>query len=59
MLSGRKPAAEVVNLQGDNVLAQMIYGTTFGDFVSLYLALINGLNPSPVDLIQKLKAELA
>ncbi len=59
MLSGKKPAAEVVNLQGDNVLAQMIYGTTFGDFVSLYLALINGLNPSPVDLIQKLKAELA
>lgn len=59
MLSGKKPSAEVVNLQGDTILSQMIYGTTFGDFVSLYLALINGLNPSPVDLIQKLKAELA
>ncbi len=59
MLSGKKPAAEVVNLQGSTVLEQMVYGTTFGDFVSLYLALLNGLNPSPVDLIQKLKAELA
>ena len=59
MLSGKKPSAESVNLQGDTILKQMVYGTTFGDFVSLYLALINGLNPSPVDLIEKLKAELA
>lgn len=59
MLSGKKPSAEVVNLQGESMLQQMIYGTTFGDFVSLYLALLNGLNPSPVDLIEKLKAELA
>jgi glucose/mannose-6-phosphate isomerase len=58
MLSGKKPPAEHVELQGETILQQMIYGTTFGDFVSLYLALINGLNPSPVDLIQKLKAEL-
>lgn len=59
MLSGKKPSAEVVTLQGDTLIQQIIYGTTFGDFVSLYLALLNGLNPSPVDLIQKLKAELA
>ncbi len=58
LLSGKKPAAETVNLVGDNIMKQMIYGTTFGDFVSLYLALINGLNPSPVDLIEKLKQEL-
>ncbi|MCA9334207.1 hypothetical protein KC963_04115, partial [Candidatus Saccharibacteria bacterium] len=30
-----------------------------GDFVSLYTALLNGLNPTPVDLIEKLKKELA
>lgn len=58
MLSGKKPAAHNVDLRGETLLQQMIYGTTFGDFVSLYLALLNGLNPSPVDLIQKLKAEL-
>lgn len=59
LLSGKRPAAQVVELQGDTVLEQMLYGTTFGDFVSLYLALLNGLNPSPVDLIEKMKAELA
>lgn len=58
LLSGRRPAAEVVQLQGDSVLEQMLYGTTFGDFVSLYLALLNGLDPTPVDLIEKMKAEL-
>lgn len=59
MLSGKRPAAHVVQLQGTTVLEHMVYGTTFGDFVSLYVALLNGLNPTPVDLISKLKAELA
>ena len=58
MLSGKKPMAEEVELQGSSILEQMIYGSTFGDFVSLYLALLNGLNPSPVDLIEKFKTEL-
>lgn len=58
MLSGKRPAAHVVQLQGTTILEQMVYGTTFGDFVTLYVALLNGLNPTPVDLITKLKAEL-
>ena len=58
LLSGKKPAAEVVNLEGDNLLEQMIYGVAYGDFVSLYLALLNGLNPTPVEIIEKLKVEL-
>ena len=59
MLSGKRPAAQVVQLQGETVLDQMIYGMGLGVFPSLYLALLNGLNPTPVDLIEKLKAELA
>lgn len=58
MLSGKRPAAHVVQLQGETILEQMVYGTTFGDFVTLYVALLNGLNPTPVDLITKFKAEL-
>lgn len=58
MLSGKRPSAHIVQLNGDSVLEQMLYGTAFGDFVSLYLALLNGLNPTPVELISKLKAEL-
>jgi hypothetical protein len=30
-----------------------------GDFVSLYMGLLNGLNPTPVELIEKFKVELA
>lgn len=59
MLSGKRPAAHVVQLEGESILEQMVYGTAFGDAVSLYVALLNGLNPTPVDLITKLKAELA
>lgn len=58
MLSGKKPNAETVELQGQDILSQMLYGVSFGVFTSLYLALLNGLDPSPVDLIEKFKKEL-
>lgn len=59
LLSGQKPAAETVKLVGSSLIEQMMYGVALGDFVSLYLALLNGLNPTPVDIIEKLKHELA
>lgn len=58
MLSGKRPAAHRVDLQGDTVLRQMLWGVAFGDFVALYVGLLNGLNPTPVDLIERFKAEL-
>ena len=58
LLSGKRPHPEVVTPQGDTLLKQMMWSIQLGDFVSLYLALINGINPSPVDLIEKLKNEL-
>lgn len=59
LLSGMRPAATTVNAQGDSLLAQMVWGSVLGDFVSIYVAILNGVNPTPVDLIEKLKAELA
>lgn len=59
LLSGRRPAAHVVETQGESLVQQLLWTIAYGDFVSLYLALLNGLNPSPVDLIEKLKTELA
>lgn len=59
LLSGKRPAAHALELQGDTFLKQLLWGTVFGDFVSLYVALLNGLNPTPVDLIERLKGELA
>ncbi len=58
LLSGRWPNPHVVEAKGDNLLDQLLYLVALGDFVSIYLALLNGLNPTPVDLIEKFKAEL-
>ncbi len=58
LLSGRRPAPHVVNAVGANLIEQLLWVVAFGDFVSLYLALLNGLNPTPVDLIEKLKQAL-
>lgn len=58
LLSGRRPAPEVVVPEGDSLLKQLLWTVQLGDFVSLYLALLNGLDPTPVDLIEKLKTAL-
>lgn len=59
LLSGRRPHALTVNLQGETVLQQMLWASVLGDFVGIYLALLNGVDPTPVALIEKLKAALA
>jgi len=58
LLSGMRPAPIVVEVQGATVLEQLLWTTAFGDFVTLYTALLNGLNPAPVDLIEKFKKSL-
>jgi hypothetical protein len=30
----------------------------FGDFVSIYTALLSGIDPAPVELVERFKAEL-
>lgn len=55
LLSGKRPAPEVVEVQGTDDLQQLLWAVAFGDFVSIYLALLNGLNPTPVDAIEKFK----
>jgi glucose/mannose-6-phosphate isomerase len=58
MLSGMRPEPFVVEAKGDTILEQLLYLAAFGDFVTLYLGLLNGLDPAPVDLVEKLKVEL-
>jgi len=58
LLSGKRPAPEVVEPVGNTLLQQLLWTSNFGDFTSLYIALLNGLNPTPVDLVEKLKKEL-
>lgn len=58
LLSGQRPAPEIVEVQGSNLLEQLLWTVVFGDFVSIYLALVNGINPTPVELQEKFKLEL-
>ncbi|HEY5140309.1 MAG TPA: bifunctional phosphoglucose/phosphomannose isomerase [Methylococcales bacterium] len=58
LLSGLRPSPIVIDAQGESLLEQLLNTIAFGDFVSIYLALLNNLNPTPVDLIERFKAEL-
>lgn len=58
LLSGMRPAPVIVEPEGKDIPEQLFWTSMLGDFVSIYLALLNGVNPTPVDLVEKLKAEL-
>jgi glucose/mannose-6-phosphate isomerase len=58
LLSGQRPAPQVVVPEGDTLLQQLLWTIALGDFTSLYVALLNGINPTPVDLIETFKKSL-
>lgn len=58
LLSGKRPKATTIDLVGDSLIAQLLWGSILADFVSIYLAILNGVDPTPVVLIEKLKGEL-
>ena len=45
--------------QGQSRLARLMSLIYFGDYLSVYLALLNGTDPTPVRIIENLKKELA
>jgi len=52
-------APDEIWARGNSRLAQMLSLVHFGDYVSLYLAMLNGANPTPVQPIDYLKKRLA
>lgn len=58
MLSGRRPEPLAVQAEGETVLEHLLWTIAYGDFVSIYLGLLNGINPAPVDLVEAFKKEL-
>ncbi len=59
LLSGLRPKSTIVPIAGDSVLKQMLWGGILADFVSIYVAILNNVDPTRVDLIEKFKLELA
>jgi glucose/mannose-6-phosphate isomerase len=54
-----KARVHVVEGKGESPLAQLLWTVYLGDFTSLYLAFLNGVNPASIDAINFLKGELA
>lgn len=59
LLSGKRPKAEVIQLQGENLVQQMLWGLALADTSSIYLAILNNVDPTPVELIERFKKELS
>ncbi len=58
LLSGKRPKAHEIWLAGDTLMQQLLWGCILGDFVSIYVGILNGVDPTQVDLITRLKQEL-
>ena len=57
--AGSTASFHPVTARGDSLLAQMLSLAFYGDFVSLYLAALNQVDPENIDGINVLKNELA
>jgi len=58
LLSGMRPKAIEVEGMGESTIEQLLYLILLGDFASTYLGILNGVNPTPVALVEKFKKEL-
>lgn len=59
LLSGLRPKEVEITLEGETMLEQFLWSNILADYVSAYLGILNGVDPAPVPLIEKLKQELA
>ena len=44
--------------EGDSKLARMLSVLYVGDFTSIYLALLRGIDPTPIEVIKEMKKKL-
>jgi glucose/mannose-6-phosphate isomerase len=54
----RKARMHVLAAEGRSPLAQLLWAVCLGDFVSIYLAYLNGVDPASIDNINELKRSL-
>jgi len=47
-----------VSAVGETPLQQLLYTILLGDYVSAYLGILNGIDPMPVEMVERLKKEL-
>lgn len=59
LLSGKRPESIDIQVKGDTLLEQIIWADIFGSLISAYVGILNGVDPAPVDLVEKFKKEMA
>jgi len=58
LLSGQRPKAARIDLPEGSVLQQLLWGNVLADYASIYVGILNNVDPGPVPLVTKLKDEL-
>jgi glucose/mannose-6-phosphate isomerase len=58
LLSGLRPSPLIVAPHGDTLLYQQLWAMLLGDFVSVYIALLSGINPMPQKLMETFNQEM-
>ena len=58
-LSASGVSAEVIDVPGDTVFAQMLWAIQLGDFASYYLGILNGADPSEVRALEWFKKKMS
>ncbi len=59
LISGNVGGIAEVWSQGESVLARTMSLIFYGDYLSVYLSVLSGIDPTPVEIIEKLKKELS
>jgi glucose/mannose-6-phosphate isomerase len=54
----RRARMHLLQAEGKSPLAQLLWAVCLGDFVSIYLAFLNGVDPASIDNISELKRRL-
>ena len=59
LIADAGPRVELVSARGASPLERVLSLVLLGDLVSVYFAVLDGMDPTPVETIQRLKAALA
>ncbi|KKS67393.1 MAG: Bifunctional phosphoglucose/phosphomannose isomerase, partial [Parcubacteria group bacterium GW2011_GWC2_42_6] len=49
---------ELIKIKSNNPLEKMFWSLTFGDWLAYKLAMAYGIDPTPVNLVEELKAQM-
>lgn len=58
ILSGQRPKSKEVHLDGDSIIEQLLWGCVLGDFIGVYLSILNNVDPTALPLVSSLKQKL-